>query len=69
MILVTGATGTVGTEVVRQLSAAGVPVRALVREPAKGEAIAGPGVEIVPGDLLDPASLDPALDSVDKLFC
>jgi uncharacterized protein YbjT (DUF2867 family) len=68
MILVTGATGTVGSEVVRQLSAAGVPVRALVRDPARGEAIAGPGVEIVPGDLLDPASLDPALDGVDKLF-
>lgn len=68
MILVTGATGTVGSEVVRQVSAAGVPVRALVRDPARGEALAGPGVEIVPGDLLDPASLDSALDGVDKLF-
>jgi uncharacterized protein YbjT (DUF2867 family) len=68
MILVTGATGTIGSELVRQLSAAGARVRALVRDQAKAEAIAGAGVEIVQGDLLDPASLDAAMDGVDHLF-
>jgi uncharacterized protein YbjT (DUF2867 family) len=68
MILVTGATGRVGSELVRQLSADGMPVRALVRDSSKAEAIAGPGVELAEGDLLDPASLDAALDGVDRLF-
>jgi uncharacterized protein YbjT (DUF2867 family) len=40
MILVTGATGLNGKELLRVLSAKGVAVRALVRNPAKGEAIA-----------------------------
>ena len=39
MILITGATGTIGSETVKQLSAAGFAVRALVRTPAKA---AGP---------------------------
>jgi uncharacterized protein YbjT (DUF2867 family) len=68
MILVTGATGRVGSELVRQLSADGVPVRALVRDSARAEAIGGPGVELAEGDLLDAASLDEALDGVDRLF-
>ena len=41
-VLVTGATGRVGREVVEQLLAAGVPVRALTRRPAEGRA-AGSG--------------------------
>jgi uncharacterized protein YbjT (DUF2867 family) len=40
MILVTGATGLNGTALLRLLSARGVAVRALVRHPAKAEAIA-----------------------------
>jgi uncharacterized protein YbjT (DUF2867 family) len=54
MILVTGATGNVGRHVVAQLCAAGVPVRALTRDPA---AVFPPGVEVARGDLRDPLDL------------
>lgn len=65
-ILVTGATGLVGRHVVDRLLQAGESVRVLTRNPAK----AGfpEGVEVVEGDLLEPASLVPALDGVEKLF-
>ena len=54
MILVTGATGLNGRELVARLSTRGVPVRALVRTPSKAEALASlPGVEIVAGDHRD----------------
>lgn len=66
MILVTGATGNVGGQVVRQLHAAGESVRALARTPGKG---AFPeGVEEVVGDLADPASLEGAFNGVDAVF-
>lgn len=68
MILVTGATGTIGSEVVQQLSAKGVGVRALVREPAKAEKIKKPGVELVVGDLAKPQTLAVALQGVKKVF-
>jgi uncharacterized protein YbjT (DUF2867 family) len=42
MILVTGATGLNGKELLHRLSARGIAVRALVRNPAKAEAIAAP---------------------------
>jgi uncharacterized protein YbjT (DUF2867 family) len=60
-ILVAGATGNVGAELVRHLAAAGEPVRALVRDDARRAALPA-GVEGVVGDLNDPASLAPALD-------
>ncbi len=68
MILVTGATGKVGQEVVRQLAAAGVPARALVREPTRASHIRIPGIEIVVGDLARPESLPPAFAGVDRVF-
>jgi uncharacterized protein YbjT (DUF2867 family) len=60
-ILVTGATGNVGAELVRQLAAAGEPVRALIRDDARRAAFP-PGVEPVVGDLNRPESLAPALE-------
>ncbi|WAL64521.1 NAD(P)H-binding protein [Amycolatopsis cynarae] len=66
MILVTGATGNVGRVVLDKLSAAGQDVRALIRNPAR--ASMPPGVEAVPGDLADPASLSAALSGVDRMF-
>ncbi|PVC97389.1 NAD(P)H-binding protein [Streptomyces sp. CS014] len=64
-ILVTGATGTVGRRVVEQLLERGEQVRALTRDPERAEFPAG--VEVVGGDLTDPASLAPALHGVTGL--
>lgn len=66
MILVTGATGTVGREVVRLLHTSGSKVRALSRNPEKGNFPAG--VEAVAGDLTKPETLSAALDGVEKAF-
>ena len=67
MILVTGATGLNGKELLRKLSARGVALRALVRNPARAEAIATlPHVEIVQGDMAQPESLAAALRGVDR---
>jgi len=68
MILVTGATGTTGKEVVKQLSTKGIALRALVRDPDRGHKILGPGVQIARGDLGDRASLDAAVDECDSVF-
>ena len=64
MILVTGARGNVGGEVVAALAASGEAVRALVREPARVSLPA----EVVAGDLELPESLTPALDGVSAVF-
>src|ERR1039457_706424 len=67
MILVTGGTGLNGKELLRRLAASGIAVRALVRNPAKAEAIAAlPHVEIVQGDMARPETLAAALRDVDR---
>jgi uncharacterized protein YbjT (DUF2867 family) len=66
MILVSGATGTIGSDVVRRLDALGQPVRALTRDPARAAAPAG--VEVVRGDLDDPVSLAVAVRSVSTVL-
>ena len=67
MILVTGATGLNGKELVQRLSARGVPVRALVRNVAKAEALAAlPNVQIVEGDLARPETLVRPLQGVQR---
>lgn len=66
MILVTGATGNVGRQVVHQLVDAGQPVRALTRNPDGAGLPAG--VEVVRGDLTRPESLPAALDGVDRVY-
>ncbi|SCE74750.1 SDR family oxidoreductase [Micromonospora mirobrigensis] len=66
MILVTGATGTVGREVVSLLAARGERVRAVTRKPEAAELPAG--VEVVATDLADPASLAPHLAGVAAVF-
>ena len=65
-ILVTGASGTIGRQVVGQLVARGASVRALVRDPAKADFPAG--VSVVKGDLMDPDSLRGAFADVDAFF-
>ncbi|MBI3561725.1 MAG: SDR family oxidoreductase [Gammaproteobacteria bacterium] len=66
-ILVTGATGTVGSEVVKQLVQGGHRVRAMVRDLAKAAQF-GPKVEIVQGDLSKPEALAAAFVGVDKVY-
>jgi len=68
MILVIGATGTVGSEVVRQLRAKGPDVRALVRSAEKAAAVEEAGATAVVGDVAQPESLGPALDGVERVF-
>ena len=65
-ILVTGATGTVGRNVVEHLAKRGADVRALVRDPAKASFPAG--VSVVGGDLLDVDALRGAFSGVSTLF-
>jgi len=67
MILVTGANGTVGSEVVKQLLEAGQKVRVLVRDPAKAAKF-GASVEVAEGDLSKPATLAAAFKGADKVF-
>ena len=68
MILLTGATGTIGSELVRLLAQQGVGARALVRNTDKAAAIAAAGIEVVQGDLAEPDTLRPAFDGAEKLF-
>ncbi|MES2278641.1 MAG: NAD(P)H-binding protein [Bacteroidota bacterium] len=56
-ILVTGATGKVGSRFVPRLIAKGYNVRVLVRDEAKAAELGSLGAEIVLGDLFDEASL------------
>lgn len=68
MILVSGATGNVGSALVRELAARGAPVRALTRRAPEGPGPWPNGVEAAVGDLDDAASLRGALDGVRGLF-
>jgi uncharacterized protein YbjT (DUF2867 family) len=64
-ILVTGGTGRVGAEVVKEFQKRNANIRLLVRK----ESDATPkGVEVAIGDLLDPVSVQKALHGVDKLY-
>ncbi|CAN7450438.1 SDR family oxidoreductase [Mesorhizobium sp. LjRoot246] len=65
-ILVTGATGNVGRQVVEHLVKRGADVRALVRDPSKASFPAG--VSVVQGDFLDVDSLRKAMSGVSTLF-
>jgi uncharacterized protein YbjT (DUF2867 family) len=65
-ILITGASGNIGRQVVRQLSSRGAAVRALMRDPSKAEF--PEGVEVVQGDLLDVEALRRAMAGVSTLF-
>jgi NADH dehydrogenase len=67
VLLLTGATGTIGRPLLRRLTAAGVPVRCLVRDPRRlgAERVR---VQIALGDLADPLSFRHALRGVDTVI-
>jgi uncharacterized protein YbjT (DUF2867 family) len=65
-ILVTGATGHVGAELVTDLLAWGCSVRAMTRRPEAAHF--DPRVEVVRADFAEPASLDVALDGIERVF-
>jgi len=68
VILVTGATGNTGSELVRLLAEVGAPARALVRSPEKAASIQRLGLEAALGDFEQPDTLDAAMAGCDHLF-
>ena len=64
MILVTGATGKVGSEAVRLLRRRGQPVRAMVRDPEKAAPLVAVGAAVIQADFDDPVSIDAAMTGV-----
>ena len=67
-ILVTGASGNVGSELVRQLSAAGHQVRAFVHNEASAKSLPAQNVELAFGDYAKPETLDAAMRGVDAVY-
>ncbi len=68
-ILITGATGSIGTELTKQLAAKGIPFRALVRNTEKSTTLSLlKGSEIVEGDFNNPGSIALALKGIDSAF-
>ena len=68
MALVTGGTGMVGNCIARSLLARGHRVRALVRSIEKGQRMLPAGVELVPGDITEPATLPAAISGCEWVF-
>lgn len=68
MILITGATGNNGTEILKLLTACDVPVRAMVHGPDRTEAVKAPNVQVVEGDFDHPDTLLATLEGVERAF-
>lgn len=67
-VLVTGATGNVGSQVIRELRGRGVSVRAFIRNPDEAAVTLGQEIELAMGDFSDPDSIRRALDGVEHVF-
>jgi 2-alkyl-3-oxoalkanoate reductase len=67
-VLVTGATGLLGSHLAERLAARGESVRALARPGSRTELLENLGVEIVRGDLTDPAACKSAVTGVTRVF-
>ena len=68
MILVTGSTGNVGSQLIPALREAGERVRALVHDESKGQPLRDIGAEVVVGDMESPETLGKAVAGVDKVY-
>src|SRR6516225_5013402 len=68
VVLIAGGTGTLGRETLRLLADRGLKVRVLTRDPARARGLEGEGIEIVAGDVRNPASLGPALVGVQTVI-
>ena len=68
MILFTGLTGAVGTEILKLLPEYDIQSRGLIRDSGKAGVLTDAGVEVVCGDLGDPAAVREALQGCDKAF-
>src|SRR3712207_3845868 len=68
MILITGAGGTVGTALVNELKGSNHKLRLAFHSPDKAARAAASGYDVVRLDYAQPATLEPALDGVDKVF-
>jgi uncharacterized protein YbjT (DUF2867 family) len=68
VLLVTGATGTTGRELVAALLARGAPVRALVRDAGRGRELLGDGAELVEGDFDRPETVAAACEGVARVY-
>ncbi len=67
-VLITGATGFIGSHIVKSLIAKGHKVRALVRKSSDTSGIKGPGVDLALGDITDPESLAAAVLGMDAVI-
>ena len=67
-VLVLGATGNIGPHVVAELAALGERPRVLVRDAARARSLLGADVDVVAGEMSDPAVLGGAVEGVDSLF-
>lgn len=68
MILVTGSTGNVGSQLIPTLRGAGREVRALVHDESKAQPLREAGAEVVVGDMERPATLGKAVEGVDHIY-
>jgi len=66
-ILITGATGKVGSRLAMRLMQRGHAVRALVRDPARADSLRGAGIALAQGDLQEPGTLAAAVCGVDAV--
>lgn len=67
-ILITGATGNIGSGLVPALLSEGADVRVLIRNEAKANDLETLGADVIIGDLDKPETLEPAVSGVDKIF-
>jgi nucleoside-diphosphate-sugar epimerase len=66
-VLITGATGKIGSRLAKRLALRGDEIRALVRDPGRADELREHHVEVVRGDLLDNGSLEAAVRGVDAV--